>query len=375
MQPIDLDLSPLLINRTAVLTIGRDVCRILEESRDYAVRYRFFGRLERDWPDEARSRQLLALMDEARAAAGAGRLRDWMPPRDGAVPAGGNPAARAFLLDPLYALFAPLSADDIVMCHDLSTLTNPEWHEPAVGRLYDEAFRRILEAGPQVIAVSRNTADTLYANFGRYPNRVTVVHNYLPQAIGRGAAGAAPALRPAAPYFLFVGSLEARKNVVGAIDAFALSGLGQEGYRLYIVGGRGYGAEAIERRAVEVPGVALLGYMKGAALSALYAAATGFFYPSYLEGFGVPLLEAMAFGLPAVVTSCGASPEVGGDLMRYCDPDDHQGMAEELRAVTRLKPEERECIAARLRERALGEFGFARFRERLLETIAATVRA
>jgi glycosyltransferase involved in cell wall biosynthesis len=315
---------------------------------------------------------LVELLDLARAAAAADRLRDWTPPALARSTGRANGAVRAFLLDPLYVLFAPLSRHDIVVCHDLSTLTHPEWHDPAVGRLYQEAFRRILDVGPQLIMVSRNTADTFYANFGAYRNRLTVVPNYASRLVEDAARnGATAPFRTASPYFLFVGSLEARKNVTGAIDAFACSDLAKEDYRLYIVGAKGHGAAEIERRASEVAGIVVTGYLSDERLCSLYAGATGFLYPSYLEGFGVPLLEAMAFGIPCIATTSGASPEVGGPLVRYRDPDDHLGMAQDLRAISRLKADERKRIATGLPQRVRTKFSFKQFSARLMAALRA----
>jgi glycosyltransferase involved in cell wall biosynthesis len=367
MLPIDVDLSPLLINRTAIFTIGRDISWILTESGAFATRHRFFGRIASDWPGPETAQELLDLVGLAREAASSDRLRDWLPPANG----GANGSSRVFLLDPLYVLFAPLSHDDIVMCLDLSTLTHPEWHDRVTGNLYQEAFRRILDVAPQLIMISQNTADTFYANFGAYRNRMTVVPLYLSELVEREAAKREVVpLRAASPYFLFVGSREARKNVIGAINAFAASGLAGEGYRLYLVGSEGHGTLQIERRAAEVPGIVMAGYLDDEELCTVYAGATGFLYPSYLEGFGVPLLEAMAFGIPSIATTAGASPEVGGRLVRYRDPDDYAGIAEDLRAIAHLAPAERLRIAAGLRERARREFSFARFSTRLLSAIS-----
>jgi glycosyltransferase involved in cell wall biosynthesis len=138
-------------------------------------------------------------------------------------------------------------------------------------------------------------------------------HTPLCAEIGPEVTGAAafPGFAVTTPYFLFVGSLEARKNIVGTIEAFRLSGLVAKGYQLLIVGGRAHGAEEIEQKAAMTDGVVLCGFLSDAEKIAAYAGATGFVYPSYLEGFGIPLLEAMAFGIPSVTTVTGASPEIG----------------------------------------------------------------
>ncbi len=372
MPPIDLDLSPLLINRTAVFNIGRDVARILADSGEFELRYRFFGERLGEQPDQEKSQQLLARLYQARAAAAADRLHGWLPPARDHNAAGRSDPGRALVLDPLYVLFAPLSPHDVVLCLDLSTLTHPQWHEPVVNRLYQEAFRRILEVGPQLLMISQNTADTFYANFGAYRNTMTEIPLY-PSGLTEqtGGLGKIEPRQPASPYFLFVGSLEARKNIIGAIEAFAASGLSAEDYRLHIVGGIGHGALAIEHRAAEVPGVVLRGYLTDEALASIYAAATGFIYPSYLEGFGVPLLEAMACGVPCIATTAGASPEVGGPLVFYRDPDDTIGMAQDLRTLARLTPAERQRISTGLRRRARSEFSFAQFADRLLAAVRA----
>ena len=190
---------------------------------------------------------------------------------------------RIFYLDPLYTLFGALGPNDVVMCHDLSPITHPHWHGPNVSRLYDSAFRKVARSDCTVIAVSGNTADTFRANFGSGSATVRTVRNYLPRSVAQLPPSVAP-LAFTAPYLLFVGSLEARKNIVGTIEAFRLSELVTKGYRLLIIGTRAHGAEEIERSARGTDGVVLCGFLSEAEKLAAYAGATGFVYPSYLEG-------------------------------------------------------------------------------------------
>jgi len=246
-------------------------------------------------------------------------------------------------LDPLYVLFDELRDTDHVMVLDLSTVTKPEWHSPAVARAYSHAFDKISTIRPKVSAISKNTADTLRVNFGYPPELIGVVPLYVPSARGcQTSKVKTPVGISTKPYVLFVGSLEARKNLVGAVRAFELSGLSQKGYNLVIVGGNGHGAEDIRRYAANVDGVIFSGFLDDSELQATYAGASAFLYPSFLEGFGVPLLEAMAHGVPCVASKTGACPEVGGSYVEYFDPDDSMGFAEAIKQLVSLPPDARE---------------------------------
>lgn len=264
-------------------------------------------------------------------------------------------------LDPLYVLFNDLRASDVVMVLDLSPVTTPEWHSPAVSKAYDIAFEKILRERPRLVAISANTRDHLWANFGYPQERIDVVPLYLP----RHFTVEAPKTHFVRPYALFVGSLEARKNIQGAIQAFRLSGLANEGFELLVVGGHGHGAEAVHDAARRTQGVRLLGYVSNEQLHALYAGASAFLYPSYLEGFGVPLLEALNAGVPCVASTAGACPEVGGELATYADPDDHQALANALVNATRLDPDARRAFAQRARDWVDENFSVDRFTTRL----------
>lgn len=262
-------------------------------------------------------------------------------------------------LDPLYTLYSDLDSEDTVFVLDLSPATNPDWHGRNIGRAYSLAYDLICARQPTVIAISQNTADSLYANYGFPQERTHVVPLYVPpHLIGDLNGEAFPSPEP---YVLFVGSLEARKNLMGAIASFRLSGLGERGYRCLIAGGSGHGSEEIKRMVLSTDNVFVTGYVSNEDLRALYRGASAFVYPSYLEGFGIPLLEAMHFGIPAVASTTGACPEVGGDLVRYFDPDDHVGFAGELVRLMELSSVEREAYAAAAQRWAADHFSVARF--------------
>jgi glycosyltransferase involved in cell wall biosynthesis len=366
---LTLDLSPILVNRTAVYDICIEVDRIARARRSVQLDYQFVGQRFPFIPSPEKQRELRDLSHRKQNELG----RTTAPRPDPVM--GKNREAvrcRTFYLDPIYTLFGALGPDDLVMCHDLSPITHPYWHRPDAGRLYDIAFRKVVRSGCRVIAVSENTADTFQANFGSRPQAVRTVHLYLPRSITQSpVVEAVPRFTAAVPYFLFVGGLEARKNIVGAIEAFRLSGLADKSYRLLIIGERAHGTEEIERSAARTDGVVLCGWVSEAEKLAAYAGATGFVYPSYLEGFGIPLLEAMAFGIPCVTTVTGASPEVGGPDVPCLDPDDHHGIADALRKIAGLTEKQRTRLGARLRQRVKDLFSIERFDRDIEEVLFA----
>ena len=283
-----------------------------------------------------------------------------------AVPVSTGSGRRVFL-DPLYVLFCELAETDLVLMHDLSPVTTPAWHRPEVSRLYALAFARIAKAGPQLVSVSDNTAETYHANYG-YPRRpIRTIPLFVPDHVHPGGG---PLLTPR-PYILFVGSLEARKNVHGAIEAFRLSGLAAQGYDLLIVGGHGHRAELALKAGQATPGVIFHGFVDDAEIAGVYEGAAGFVYPSYLEGFGVPLLEALLDGVPAVATLTGACPEVGGELVVYCDPDDHVALAQELRRIAAMTRVERSAFATRARRWVAENFSLESFRANWRDVVLA----
>jgi glycosyltransferase involved in cell wall biosynthesis len=133
---------------------------------------------------------------------------------------------------------------------------------------------------------------------------------------------------PREPYFLYVGTIQPRKNLVRLLEAFAQ--LSPEAPRLVIAGKRGWLSAPIERRAAELglaERVVFAGYVPDAELPGLLRGALAFVFPSLYEGFGMPVLEAMAAGVPVLTSSTSALPEVAGDAALLVDPCDTAAIA------------------------------------------------
>src|SRR5262249_44166268 len=156
--------------------------------------------------------------------------------------------------------------------------------------------------GAQVASISHNTALALWANYGIPLDQITVVPLYLRNGVGP-AVQENPPPTSCSRHLLFVGSLETRKNLSGLFHAFEASGLAREGFTLVIVGGDAKGADQVKQDADDVRGVSLRGFVSDGVLRSLYRSAAAFVYPSYLEGFGLPVIEAASWGLPIVTSN------------------------------------------------------------------------
>jgi alpha-1,3-rhamnosyl/mannosyltransferase len=202
-----------------------------------------------------------------------------------------------------------------VTVHDLALFRHPEtfpaWHRHT-GRA---ALRSAVATADVVVAVSAFTRAELGDVLGVPPERVRVVPN-----------GVDPVFSPAGPvaegsYVLAVGTLEPRKNLGAALEAARLAGV-----ELRVVGARGWGG-------VEVPG--WVGRASDEELARLYRGARCLVYPSLYEGFGIPVLEAMACGTPVVTGSGGATEEVAGGAAVLVDATDAVAIADGIVAAER----------------------------------------
>jgi len=242
----------------------------------------------------------------------------------------------------------------VVTIHDLGYLAFPEAHTARRRLELDLSTRWCLRAARRVIAISQATRNDLVRHYRADPERVAVVYHGLgrafrplndPQQIA--AIRARYALD--APYFLYLGTIQPRKNLARLIDAFARS-VARETL-LVIAGRRGWLSEPIARRAAELGlthRVRFPGYVPDADLPALLGGALAFVFPSLYEGFGMPVLEAMACGAPVLTSTTSALPEVAGDAALLVDPGDTDAIAA---ALGRLAADE--SLRADLRARGL----------------------
>ncbi len=195
----------------------------------------------------------------------------------------------------------------VVTVHDLAVLRHPGTFNQWTRRYSRLAVPRVARAARRVIAVSEFTRREIVEVVGLPEERITVI----PNAVGAPFTPDGP--KAAGDYVLAVGTLEPRKNLAAAQQAAQRLGV-----QLRVVGARGWGG-------VEVEG--WLGRVSDDELAALYRGARCLVYPSLYEGFGIPVLEAMACGTPVVTSAGGATEEVAGGAAVLVDPHDSAAVA------------------------------------------------
>jgi glycosyltransferase involved in cell wall biosynthesis len=207
----------------------------------------------------------------------------------------------------------------VVTVHDLALLRHPEafpvWHR----RSGTIALRSAVGAAAAIVAVSEFTRSELVELLDVAPDRIRVVPN-----------GVDPVFAPEGPaapgdYVLAVSTLEPRKNLGAAVEAARIAGL-----ELRVAGAPGWGG-------VDVPG--WTGRPTDSELAALYRGARCVVYPSLYEGFGLPVLEAMACGTPVVTSRGGATEEIAGGAAVLVDPNDPAGVAAGIGEAARRRAE------------------------------------
>lgn len=292
------------------------------------------------------------------------------------VAADGNRVVFApnYLLPPMFRLAAaPAGAPIVATVHDLSTRRVPWAVRPDTHRALERTLDRALFEARLVVTDSRAVAAELERHAGVDPGRLR------PVPLGPGLAGTAPeeASPTAAPptatptrYGLHVGTLEPRKNLLTLIDAWRRLRRAGCPLDLVLAGRYGWHADAIRRaveRAEAEGWLVRLGYVSTAELLALYRGAELVALPSWYEGFGLPAVEAMAAGVPVVLSDLPVFREVAGDAAIYARPEHPAAWA---RALRRLADDEalRREMARRGTGRAAG-FSWNRTAEQTLAVL------
>ncbi len=226
----------------------------------------------------------------------------------------------------------------VITVHDLTFLLYPQFLTAESRRYYNRQIAWAVRRADHISADSAATRDDLIRLLGAPAEKISVIH-----------LACDPDFRPLPPeqvtpvlnrlglrpgYILFVGTFEPRKNIPGLLRACALLRAKTPDAPLLVLAGRRGWLFDSTLALIEELGLAahvrLLEKIPGADLPALYNGAAAFVLPSHYEGFGIPLLEAMACGLPALIADRASLPELAGEAALRLEPDDPQQMAGQL---------------------------------------------
>jgi glycosyltransferase involved in cell wall biosynthesis len=248
----------------------------------------------------------------------------------------------------MHPLLMPAAdAAQVITVHDLDFLAHPERTRAEIRRDYPALAEAHARRADQVIVVSRFTADQVVTRLGVADERISICSPGRPDWQPRQA-------EPADGYVLFFGTLEPRKNVGALLDAYeALIATAQHVPPLVLAGrATGESQPWLDRiaRAPLAGRVRHVGYVRDEDRYRLYAEALALVQPSYEEGFGLPVLEAMTVGVPVIAANTGALPEVGGDAVMLMPPGDSVALAAALTTLIGNDAMRHACVARGLRQ-------------------------
>jgi len=346
---------------------GRVVRELLAAFEEVATDHRFLLYCRRPWHEGALS----------------GRFR-WIkvPLPDPAwhMAAGirANRECDVFLSTNSYLTAWMLSVPCAVLVYDLVAFLPEVRPQGRAARIERATIRPAIRRAERLVCISHSTEHDLLERFPRAAGKTTTVPLAAAATFGRHRDASeldAVAARygvAAGRFVLSTGSLEPRKNLTRLIRAHgALPDELRRSYPLLLVGPRGWEEEEILQVARERrDAVRLTGFVPDDDLAALYADCAIFCYPSLYEGFGLPVLEAMAAGAPVITSDTSSLPEVGGDAVVYVQPEDERSLASAMERLLR-SPDERSRLAARGRTRA-AEFSWDRVARALVDEIERT---
>jgi glycosyltransferase involved in cell wall biosynthesis len=235
-------------------------------------------------------------------------------------------------------IILPTRGKKIVTVCDLFFMDVPGKADREARRYFFRGAKRSLDQADGILTISEFTKKALRERFGLAENKIKVTYLGLSSAYRKPADreeldAARRALDLPPEFLLFVGATEPRKNLLNLMDALALVHRRFKKIPLVLVGRRGGDHDRLMARITARglgPWVRVLGYRPDRDVRNIYQAASGFVFPSFCEGFGLPVIEAMACGVPVAASGAAAMPEVAADAALYFDPERPEDMAEKI---------------------------------------------
>ncbi len=227
-------------------------------------------------------------------------------------------------------------------------LMRPDWANSSGRKLKNYFFRKSVQWASHYITISQAVVPDLIEHFGIKEEKITPIHlgvdleDFVPIAAEKKTTVLNKLGLTSSNFFLFIGTLQPRKNVERIIDAFSLLPKEiQQTHPLVIVGREGWSSETtvVKLKKLIALGVAFwLGYVSFAEKVVLLQTASALVFPSLYEGFGLPVLEAFASRLPVITSNVSSLPEVAGDAAYLVDPLNTEALSDAMKQIA-LSPQ------------------------------------
>jgi glycosyltransferase involved in cell wall biosynthesis len=228
----------------------------------------------------------------------------------------------------------------IPVIHDINFEHRPEDLPKSYANYYRDYFPRFAKKAKRILTVSEYSANDIAETYKIDRGLIHVAHNgynesYRPLA-PEDISKSRDLYAKGKPYFIFVGNFSFRKNVHGIVSAYDKYRSSGGEHKLLLVGNPLWRYAEMDEALSQSPfaeDIVFKGHLSIDELTKAMGGATALLFPSYFEGFGIPIIESFAAGIPVICSNLTALPEVAGEAALYCSPDDHDQMAAHMRSI------------------------------------------
>lgn len=256
-------------------------------------------------------------------------------------------------------LWKPAKIKFVVTIADMTFFTHSQYHTWFKRKYFNALIPIALKRADRILAISKNTKADIIAITKTNPEKIVTTYLGVDSMfIPKKKEEYLPVLakyKLRQPYILYVGMLEPRKNIEGLIRSFSLLKKERK-YKLVIIGKKGWMYDEIFSLVKKLhleERIIFMGYVPDDVLPAVYSAAACFVYPSFYEGFGFPVIEAMACGCPVITSNNSSLKEISGDAALLISPTDINQIAKTLEIILKSKEEREKRKKAGLRQAKL----------------------
>jgi glycosyltransferase involved in cell wall biosynthesis len=229
----------------------------------------------------------------------------------------------------------------VSMVHDVAYLRYPEHLQPRIRSFYKKWMPRYLAYTDHIITVSEFSKSEIIAGYNIPADKISVVYNGITDAYKPVSEEQKKIARDrytnGRPYFVYLGAIHPRKNILTLVKAFEqFKSSHNSDHQLVLAGRASWHTEEVFKAIAESKwknSIHLPGYIATADATALVASAEAMIYPSLYEGFGLPLVEAMACGVPVICSNVSSLPEVAGNAALLFEPHDVEQLAHHMKSV------------------------------------------